>query len=163
IAAVAVKLASGLEIRSSFEELLPADVPSVHEIFELKKLVGGDGTILVVVQSKEGPQGLKRAEQLGDTLAKEILALGPAKIRSVQSSMAPIRDWFENHWPLFLSVQDLEKARDTIQHEIRTAKQKANPLALEDDPGPPSSVINAPPEILDPAKPAPRERVAERF
>jgi predicted RND superfamily exporter protein len=163
IAAVAVKLASGLEIRSSFEELLPADVPSVHEIFELKKLVGGDGTILVVVQSKEGAQGLRKAEQLGDTLAKEILALGPAKIRSVQSSMAPIRDWFENHWPLFLSVQDLEKARDTIQREIRTAKQKANPLALEDDPGPPSSVINDPPEILDPAKPAPRERVAERF
>src|SRR5476651_2296699 len=71
VAAVSVKLASGLEIRSSFEELLPEDVPSVREIKDLVKRVGGDGTILMVVESLDGPQGLRKAEALGDQRSEE--------------------------------------------------------------------------------------------
>ena len=62
--AVCVKLASGLEIRSSFQELLPEDVPSVREIKQLIQRVGGDGTVLVVVESMDGPSGLPKAEAL---------------------------------------------------------------------------------------------------
>jgi predicted RND superfamily exporter protein len=162
IAAVSVKLASGLEIRSSFEELLPEDVPSVREIKDLVKRVGGDGTILIVVESLDGPPGLRKAEAMGDRLAKEILALGPKQIRSVQSSMAPIRDWFENHWPLFVPLADLQKARDAVREEIKKQKTKANPLALEDDEAPAAQPV-ATPEFLDLSKPPPKARVAERF
>ena len=42
-------LAAHLEVRSSFEELLPEDVPSVRHAKELARRVGGDGTILVMV------------------------------------------------------------------------------------------------------------------
>jgi uncharacterized protein len=162
VAAVSVKLASGLEIRSSFEELLPEDVPSVREIKDLVKRVGGDGTILVVVESLEGEQGLRKAEALGDQLTKEILALEPKQIRSVQSSMAPIRDWFENHWPLFVPLADLRKARDSVRDEIKKQKAKANIFALDDDDAP-KQLAAATPEFLDLSKPAPKARVAERF
>jgi predicted RND superfamily exporter protein len=163
ITLVAVKLASGLEIRSSFAELLPEDVPSVREIKELIKRVGGDGTILVVVESLNGPQDLHKVEALAERLGQEILALGPQQIRSVQSRMTPVRHWYENHWPLFLSVADLEKARDSVRDEIKKQKAKANPLTLEDD-DPPAQGAPAPmPEFLDPAKPSPRVRVAEQF
>jgi predicted RND superfamily exporter protein len=39
------------DIRSSFQELLPADMPSVRQIDELSRRVGGDGSVLVLVQS----------------------------------------------------------------------------------------------------------------
>jgi hypothetical protein len=168
IAAVAVKLASGLEIHSSFEELLPEDVQSVREIKELVRRVGGDGTILVVVESLDGPNHLRELESLSEKLSKEILALGPQQIRSVQSSMAKVRDWYADHWPLFVPLADLGKARDTVREEIKRAKTKANPLALDEDDGEPaqsgqSAQAAQQPDFLDPGKPAPRERVSERF
>ncbi|MGZ6123806.1 MAG: hypothetical protein ACXWLR_02545, partial [Myxococcales bacterium] len=75
VVAVSIKLASGLEIRSSFQELLPEDVPSVREIKQLIQRVGGDGTVLVVVESLEGASGLKKAEAFATVLSRELLAM----------------------------------------------------------------------------------------
>jgi len=162
IVAVSVKLASGLEIRSSFEELLPSDMPSVRQVKELIRRVGGDGNVLVVVESLQGPEGLKKVEALAMALTRDFLAMGPDQIRSVQSSMAPVRDWYMNHWPLFVPLEDLRKARDTVREEVRKRKAAANPLAVsldDEDPAPAQDK----PEWLDATKPLPRERVAERF
>ncbi len=157
-----MKLASGLEIRSSFEELLPSDMPSVRQVKELIRRVGGDGNVLVVVESLQGPEGLKKVEALAMALTRDFLAMGPDQIRSVQSSMAPVRDWYMNHWPLFVPLEDLRKARDTVREEVRKRKAAANPLAVsldDEDPAPAQDK----PEWLDATKPLPRERVAERF
>jgi uncharacterized protein len=163
--AVSVKLASGLEIRSSFQELLPEDVPSVREIKQLIQRVGGDGTVLVVVESMDGPAGLPKAEALAPALARDFIALGPTQIRSVQSSMAPIRDWYEGHWPLFVPIEELRKARDAVRDEIRRRTVAANPLAvtLDDEEETTAPALPEAAEFLDPKKPLPRERVAERF
>jgi len=166
VVAVCVKLASGLEIRSSFQELLPEDVPSVREIKQLIQRVGGDGTVLVVVESLDGPSGLPRAEALAPALAREFLGMGPDQIRSVQWNMAPIRDWYEKHWPLFVPLEDLRQARDAVRDEIRRRTLASNPLAVsledEEEPGAPATLPQAA-DFLDPKKPLPRERVAERF
>jgi len=163
--AVCVKLASGLEIRSSFQELLPEDVPSVREIKQLIQRVGGDGTVLVVVESMDGPAGLPKAEALAPALARDFIAMGPAQIRSVQSSMAPIRDWYESHWPLFVAVEELRKARDAVRDEIKRRTVAANPLAvsLDDEEETAAPALPEAADFLDPKKPLPRERVAERF
>lgn len=165
VVAVCLKLSSGLEIRSSFQELLPEDVPSVREIKQLIERVGGDGTVLVVIESLAGPSGLPRAEALAPVLSREFLAMGPEQIRSVQSSMAPIRDWYENHWPLFVPLEELRKARDAVRDEVRRRKAEANPLALslDDEEAPAAPALPEAAEFLDPKKPLPRERVAERF
>src|SRR6267142_1803631 len=122
--------------------------------------------VLVVTESLEGPSGLKKAEALAPVLAKEFLALGPDQIRSVQWSMTPIRQWYEDHWPLFVPVDDLRKARDAIRDEVRKRTAAANPLAVslddEEDPAPAPSTPEAA-DFLDPKKPLPRERIAERF
>jgi predicted RND superfamily exporter protein len=165
LVAVSIRLASGLEIRSSFQELLPEDVPSVQEIKKLIERVGGDGTVLVVIESLEGPSGLQKAEALAPVLSREFLGMGREQIRSVQSSMAPIRDWYENHWPLFVPLEELRKARAAVRDEVRRRIVAANPLALslddEETPAPPALPEAA--DFLDPKKPLPRERVAERF
>jgi hypothetical protein len=165
VVVVCVKLASGLEIRSSFQELLPEDVPSVREIKQLIQRVGGDGTVLAVVESLEGPSGLKKAEALATALSKDFLAMGPDQIRAVQSSMAPIRDWYEDHWPLFVPLEDLRKAKEAVKDEIRKRTTEANPLAvsLDDEEDPKPAALPEAADFLDPKKPLPRERVAERF
>ena len=166
VVAASIKLASGLEIRSSFQELLPEDVPSVREIKTLIQRVGGDGTVLVVVESLEGPSGLRKAEALAPVLARDFLDLGPSQIRSVQWSMTPIREWYENHWPLFVPVEDLRKARDAIKDEVRKRTAAANPLAVsldDEDEAAPAPATPEAVDFLDPNKPLPRERIAERF
>src|SRR5499433_4443165 len=77
LAAISMWLASGLEVRSSFEELLPSDVPSVAHVKELIRRVGGDGTVLVVIEMLDALQGLGPAEDLAAKLAQEYLAMGP--------------------------------------------------------------------------------------
>ncbi len=163
VAGAGAWLASGLEIRSSFEELLPADVPSVRHAKELVKRVGGDGTVLVNVESLEGPPGLGRAEALAARLADEYRALGPSVIRSVESNLLPVERWYADHWPLFLPLADLVQARDRLAAEVKSAKQSANPFLfpeLEEKPKAPPPKL---PELLSPDKPSPRGQVLERF
>jgi len=164
IALASIWAASHLEIRSSLQELLPSDLPSVRQVQDLIKRVRGDGTVLVVVESLDGPSGLKNAEAMAPELAREFAALGPSVIRSVESNVRPVRAWYENHWPLFVPLEDLRKARDTVRDEIRKRKISANPLALNlDDEEPASAAPADTPSWMDPKQPLPREIVAKRF
>jgi len=165
LAGVSVWAASHLEIRSDLRELLPDDFPSVREVKDLIQRVGGDGTVLVVVESTDGPSGMKKAEAAAGELAKEFIALGPSEIRSVESNVRQVEAWYENHWPLFVSVPDLEKARDTLREEIKKRKAEANPLAMEldDDEAATQKPAAEQPAWMDPKQKLPRELVAERF
>jgi uncharacterized protein len=167
LAAVSVWLASGLEIRSSFQELLPKDLPSVRLIQELVKRVGGDGTVFVNVEALDGPPGLPACEALAPKLAQDFLAMGPDQIRAVDWSVRGIEDWYLEHWPLLVPIEDLRRARDAVHEEIRRRIIEANPLALQldDEDAPPPKPAGDDPatDWLDPKKPLPREQIRERF
>src|SRR6516162_4705116 len=89
LTAVSVWLAWGLEIRSSFDELLPPNVPSVVHIRELIQRVGGDGTVLVNIESLDDKPDLSHAQVVARQLADEYLRLGPSAIRSVEYNVHP--------------------------------------------------------------------------
>ncbi len=161
-------LAAHLEIRSSFEELLPSDVASVREIKQLVKRVGGDGTVFVNVQWDGSKEGQAAAEALAPKLAQDYLALGPREIRSVEWNVRPVERWYADHWPLFLDLADIREAHDRLVKELGKAKAEVNPLldlgldgAEAGEPGPPVNLQGV--DLLDPAKPMPREEVAKRF
>lgn len=166
VTAVSVYLASGLEIRSSFEELLPEDVPSVARVKELIRRVGGDGTVLVNVESKRGPEGLAAAKELAPKLAADYLALGPSVIRSIEWNVDPVERWYTEHWPLFVPLSELEKAQKTIKDEVSRVKRKANPLlrlgGIEDEEPEPARTSTASP-WLDESRLLPRQEVEKRF
>ncbi len=165
IAGVSVWAASHLDIRSDFKELLPSDFKSVREVQELIKRVGGDGTVLVVVESLDGPAGLKNAESVVPELTQEFLALGPSVIRSAESNVRPVESYFLEHWPLFVPLPDLIKARDTVRGEIRKRKIAANPLGgdlFEEDADKSANTAETA-QWMDPKQPLPREIVAKRF
>ncbi|MFL5436477.1 MAG: efflux RND transporter permease subunit [Myxococcales bacterium] len=168
VAAASIVLASGLEIRSSFEELLPSNLPSVALVKQLIKRVGGDGTVFVQVEAKDAA-GLAAAEAIAPKLAQDFVAMGPDKIRAVESNIAPVRDWYAKRWPLFVPLDDLTKARDSLKEEIKHRKIEANPLAVQldddDEEAKPAAKPATGPvaEWLDPKKPLPREQVLQRF
>jgi hypothetical protein len=173
VTCVSLWLASHLEVRSSFEELLPEDVPSVKHAKELARRVGGDGTILVMVESLDGPDGLKRAEALATVLAAEYRALGRDVIRSVESDVRPVQRWYADHWPMFLPLDQIGKARAELVAALGEVKAKHNPLLdLLDEGGEaqPAHELRIDlaknrdlGELLDPARPGPRARVEQRF
>ena len=164
LSAVSVWLASGLRIDSSFAELLPEDVPSVRHVKELLRRVGGDGTVYVIIESLEGPPGLAKAQALAPRLAREFLAFGPEQIRAIDSNLGPVQRWYEERWPLFVDLADLEKARDAVRAEVKKRKAFANPLAVElDDEEPKGPADPQFAKWLDPKEPLPRQQVAERF
>jgi predicted RND superfamily exporter protein len=165
LTAVSAWLASGLEVRSSFEELLPQNLPSVVHLKELMQRIGGEGTVLVNVETLETGEGLAPAETLASKLAQEYLRLGPSVIRAVESDLRPVEKWYADHWPLFASLEDLKKADQDLQRAISDAKAKANPLSLhldDEDSAPALSGEDLGP-WANPNTPLPRELVAQRF
>src|SRR5215813_8268279 len=121
---VSVWLTLGLEIRSSFEELLPPHLPSVVHIKELLRRVGGDGTVLVTVETQDPVGELTQARAFASKLAEEYLRLGPSVIRSVEWNVAPIEKWYTDHWPLFASLEELKRADDALKKAVSEAKAK---------------------------------------
>jgi len=165
LAAISIWLASGLQIRSSFEELLPSDVPSVRHVKELVQRVGGDGTVLVVVQVLDPAEGMEHAEELTRQLAQEYLDFGPSIIRAVEWNVKPTERWFADHWPMFASLEDLKKALETLRTEVAKAKARANPLLLHlDDEEKPAPTLNTEAvPWLNSKEPYPDEKVAQAF
>src|SRR5262249_32075180 len=129
---VSVWLASGLEVRSSFEELLPSDVPSAAHAKELARRVGGVGSVLVNIEAQDGPSGLPQAEKLAVELADDFMAMGPDSIRTVESTAKPTKQYFADHWPLFAPAADLQKALDAL--ERRVEDEGPFNLHLDDEP-----------------------------
>lgn len=168
-----VYLASGLEVRSSFEELLPSDLPSVVQVKELRRRVGGDGSVLVLIDATGAPEqeALAQAEAFAPKLAQDYLALGPDTIRSVEWNVRPVQAWYIDHWPLFTSLDDLKQANDAIKQQISREKKAANPLLhlgeaqTEGAPAAETSSVSARarPAWLDPKHPLPREEAAQAF
>ena len=187
LTAVSVKFASQLEIKSDFVELLPTKIPSVQQVKDLVKRVGGDSSLLVVIASADSKPGkdkkfdavpidLTAAKKIAPELVKDLLALGPDKVRAIQWNMRDVQSWFEDHWPLFVPVAELQKANDGLRKEISKRNIAANPLAvsIDDDEPLPKTAFNQDgnklvdpndpiAQWMDPKHPLPREQVAERF
>lgn len=165
LTAVSTWLALGLEIRSSFEELLPPNLPSVVHVKELVQRVGGDGAVLVTVETSEPGANLDGAKVLATQLAREYLELGPSVIRSVESNLGPVETWYADHWPLFASLDELKKADQDFAMAVSEAKARANPLLLhleDEEPSQRPAVVGLG-NWADPGHPLPREQIADRF
>jgi len=172
LTALSAWLASGLEVRSSFEELLPSDVPSAANAKELVRRVGGDGTVFVNIEAL-GDAGagsrLAMAEALAPRLTADFMAMGPTAIRSVESTVNPTKAYFADHWPLFASTEDLQQALDAVDRRVDEDGPFA--LHLDDDAAGDAGAAHAaaarPLEQdapwLDPKQPLPRAKVEERF
>ncbi|HTJ46850.1 MAG TPA: MMPL family transporter [Kofleriaceae bacterium] len=130
--AFAARYAATLPVYTDFSYLLPPSARSVKDLRAIEKRARVIGTAMVAVESKDPVAREKAARMLRDG----ILALGPSLISSLTFDQGAARKFgWDNRW-LFASLEDLEKARDSLRKEIDRAKLEANPLYVDLDDAP---------------------------
>ena len=122
--AIGVALASRLELRTSFAELLPSDDPGVVALNRTQKRIGDLSLLLVGIHSPDRAANVRYADALTAKmrqLPKEVNALATYHARDVL-------DFFKRNRWLYASEEDLQVARDTLVKEIGRRK---NPLFVD--------------------------------
>jgi hypothetical protein len=122
-----------LELRTSFEDLLPDGQPSVTALHEIVERVGGVGTLNVAIESEDKEASKRFARDLAAALQIRMAK----DLHTIDWTMAPVRRFFEKNGVLYLKTEELRELESTLTEAIRRAKLKANPLYadLEEDDG----------------------------
>lgn len=126
--------ASQLTLRTQYEAMLPDDAPSVIELGRLQKRTNASQTLLVLL---EGPDraALRR---MGDDVATELRALGPALVTSALDGTRDARAFLAPRSALFLPTADLERIARQVDERWDYEVAKADGSLLDDDaPAPP--------------------------
>jgi len=119
-----VALASRLELRTAFSELLPNDDPGVVTLAKTQKRMGDLSLLLIGISSPDREANLRYAEILTQqlrTLPSGVCELASFHVRDMQEFV------HENRW-LYPPESDLEAIHDRIKKEISRRK---NPLFVD--------------------------------
>jgi uncharacterized protein len=124
----AVLLASRLELRTSFSELLPSNDPGVVTMNRTSQRIGDMSLLLVGIRSPDRAANIRYAELITSKLRQ----LPPTVVSLATYDVRDLRDFFlRNKW-LYISEDDLTTIRDELRLEIGKRK---NPLMLDLDEG----------------------------
>ena len=124
VAGAAVLLASRLELRTAFSELLPSNDPGVVALNRTQKRIGDMSLLLVGIHSPDPVANERYAASLTERLRRlpdHVAALAAYNIRDV-------RDFFDHNKWLYVKEADLEDIRDRLRKEISKHK---NPLFVD--------------------------------
>ena len=163
-----------LELRSDFLELLPRDSPGFKAFEHQLGRVGGGATFLVVVESPDRKANERFVDDLGGALearsaerARCIAACaddpckatcGPDFISYVERGTKDLQSFFDRQQWLYASLEDLEQADQTLDHQIAIRSGMVSDLFSDDEeppPGPAPDAGAAPPPVADAGAPPP--------
>jgi predicted RND superfamily exporter protein len=119
-----------LEIRTDFKELLPEKTQSVKDLNRIMDRVGGLGTLSIAIESPDREANIRFVEDLVKNLYSD---LGD-RIRYVDHSMKPIRDFVSRHIFLYMDLEDLNKVVDEVDQARKRALIRLSPFSFELDP-----------------------------
>ena len=123
---VAAALASRLELRTSFAELLPSDDPGVVALTKTQARMGDMALLLIGVRSPDRDANLRYAE----LLTQKLRALPRNVVEFAAYNVRDLRSFVEDNKWLFASEDDLTEVRDRLRREISKRK---NPLLVDLD------------------------------
>jgi hypothetical protein len=118
-----------LPLFADFSYLLPQDAPSVQDLRRLEARVKASDTLLVIVEAKTPAERAAATTEM----AAGMRTLPPTLSDGVDDSDLETRNFLRAHRYLFVSLPELEKARDALAQKIHAAKLKANPLYIDID------------------------------
>jgi predicted RND superfamily exporter protein len=121
---LAIWLASRLELRTSFSELLPSHDPGVVALEKTQDRIGDMSLLLVGIRSPDREANLRYA----DMLTRKLLELPKSTVELATYNVRDLRAYFDKNKWLYVSEADLTDIRDRLRREI--AKRK-NPLLLD--------------------------------
>ena len=117
----AAAIASRLELRTAFVELLPSHDPGVVALTRTQKRMGDLSLLLVGIHSPDPAANLRYAE----ALTARLRALPPNVVNLATYNVRDVRAFFQDNKWLYVSEGDLESIRDRLRSEISRRK---NPL-----------------------------------
>ena len=121
---VAALLASHLDLRTSFSELLPSDDPGVVALTKTQERMGDMSLLLVGIRSPDRAANLRYA----DLVTRKLQALPKSVVEFVAYNVRDLRSFFKDNKWLYASEADLTEIRDRLRHEITKRK---NPLLVD--------------------------------
>ena len=122
--AIGIYYTTHLSLESDLAELLPESFPSVKALNRMKKEVGSVGELRLVIETDNFPAATRAAADLSSRL------LASPLIKNVDYGNDV--DFYEHNALLFLSPATLDSLHDAIQRSIDKAKQRLNPLMVDD-------------------------------
>ena len=122
-------IASRLELRSDFLELLPRDSPGFIAFESQLKRVGGGASLLVIVESPDRAAN----ERFVDELAKKTESIGPELVSYVESGSKEVRKFFQDNKWLYADLAELEEADKTLDNQIAIRSGMVSDLESDDD------------------------------
>jgi uncharacterized protein len=130
VAAGGALLASRLQLKTAFSELLPSNDPGVVTLNRTAKRMGDMSLLLIGIRSPDREANLRYAE----ALTEKLRALPPTVVNLATYNIRDLRSFYENNKWMFVSEDDLESIRDRLRNEINKRK---NPLFVPlDEPEP---------------------------
>jgi uncharacterized protein len=145
--------ASKLELRSDFLELLPRDSPGFRAFEHQLGRVGGGATLIVIAESPERAANERFIDALADTLdgqrssraaciakcaddAACKKACGPELIAYLERGTKDVRAFFQGNKWLYATLEDLEDADRTLDHQIAIGSGLVEDLEAPNTPAP---------------------------
>jgi predicted RND superfamily exporter protein len=127
-------VASQLELRTSFAELLPNSDPAVVVLKKNAQRMHELGPLMVAIKSPDRAANLRYAA----ALTQYLRGLPPQVCALAAHEMGAVREFIQRNAWLYTSLDDLVEGRDRLRTKILTRK---NPLALDlDDDAEPASL-----------------------
>ncbi len=120
-------IAFHLPLRADFSYLLPQDVAAVKDLRKLEARVKATDVVLVLVRAKTPEARASATQQMIDGLT----ATHSPLIARVAGDELAIREFLQQKRHLFVPLDELQSARDSLQTRIDKEKLGANPLFID--------------------------------
>jgi hypothetical protein len=123
----------GLALHSDWIEVLPRDAPSVRDLHEGQRRVGGLATLTLVLESRDNAALRRYAAALAPRLER----LPPSlHVRRVQWNVADYQRFVRDHRYLYAPLSELPRARDALRARLDYERASAMPgyVNLDDPP-----------------------------
>ncbi len=138
-----------LELRSDFLDLLPRDSPGFKAFEHQLGRVGGESTLLLVVDSPDRKANERFVDDIGGRLEAETKthhactsacqddacrrACGPNFVAYVETGTKGLQRFFESQKWLYAELDDLEAADEHLDHQIAIQTDTVTDLLAPDD------------------------------
>ena len=133
ISLVGAGLASQLELRTRYDQLLPDSQPSVIEMRRVAAKTNGAQTVMVVLEGSD----TSALRAFGDALVPKLVALGPDVVSHAEDGIQSARTFLRPRAGLFASREDLEKLATDLDTRWDWEVSQATGSDLEEGDEPP--------------------------
>ena len=138
LAIVGGALATRLELRTRFDQLLPDHQPSVVELRRVMARTDATSNVFVVLEGDD----TSALRAFGDALVPRLRAIGAPWVSAAEDGVQAPRAFLEPRAGLFVELPELEKLRDDIQRRWDWEVGKETGSNIDDSDVPPKVSVD---------------------